>query len=106
VGVSQRVDAILHPKDRVGVLLGHSIETMVVDAKAGRPVFFGDDNDRACPFTGTWSEDHCFQHPIDLVKDHVTGMVARAVRLLPYRLCPGLNPHAVVGGFEEAERPV
>jgi len=31
--------------------------------------------------------------------------VTRAVRLLPYRLRPGLDLHAVDGGVDGAERP-
>ena len=80
--------------------------TTVVDEKAWRPVFLGDYNDRAGPFTGTWSDDLGFRHPVDLVTDHVPGMVTHAVRLLPYRFGPGLNLHTVDGGVDGPERPV
>jgi len=33
-------------------------------------------------------------------------MVTRAVRLLPYRLLPGLDLHAVDSGGDSSERPV
>ena len=83
-GISQRVQAIIHPREWVGVRHRLCVQTTVVDTEAERPILLGHKHHRACSFASCGFDNPSLKHLRDIFGLHVSATMALAIRRLMY----------------------
>jgi len=69
LGISQGVEAVLHPRPVISILLGDVVYPTIVDTESGFAVLLWYNYHGTCPSTMARGHDVELQHLVDLISD-------------------------------------
>ena len=102
--LAEAVDALVHPGQRVRILLGDDVQQSIIDAEAEVSSLLGDEQDPEAPLRRRPFDDVRLQLPLDLGRLGLPRRVPRAARREADRPGAGVEVDALLGGFDDAER--
>jgi len=106
LGISQRIKAIFHSRQRIRNLLSNVFHLTIVDSESGLANLLGSDDNGACPRTMDRCSDLELQHFVDLISEDPPCKWPGSVWSGPYRLCVWRSNNGMICCTDDSESSV